>query len=533
MASTKFKERKTPGVYITEVDAFPSSIVGVQTAVPAFIGYTERATINGKSILWQPVKISSMADYEQFFGGGFEPTYKIVDKPDDSDEFDFEVAGNKYLLEPDSNSKFYLYYSMRLFFNNGGGDCYIVSVGGYTDQNNPDGVPVEASKLKEGLDAISDEVGPTMLVVPDATLIAASGILDQPTGTTMPYSEDYNGIMQSMLKQCSELQDRVAILDVYGTDQLTTQSEAYAADLGSLVEQFQAGVGDSGLSFGMGYFPFLKTNVVDANEIDYTNISNRDKLKEILELQANLMYADNNQKRNTVQGYISEVPNDPPNAAAADTLNQNLVNALPVMKQVNAAIAELIGVLPPSGGMAGIFNRNDQNFGVWNAPANQRLSSVLAPSVNLNDEEQGDLNVPLNGKAINVIRAFPSRGTLIWGARTLEGNSQDWRYVQVRRNIIYIEQSISNALDSYVFAPNDGNTWVRVVASASSFLEGLWKQGGVTGATATEAFSVECGRGSTMTAEDIRNGYMIVQVKLSLPRPAEFIELRFQQVMES
>jgi hypothetical protein len=133
---------------------------------------------------------------------------------------------------------------------------------------------------------------------------------------------------------------------------------------------------------------------------------------------------------------------------------------------------------------------------------------------------------------VDAIREFTGRGTVVWGARTLDGNSRDWRYIQVRRTLIYIEQSIKLALDPFVFAANDASTWSTVVSMVSSFLQGLWSQGGLMGATAQEAFSVECGIGSTMTADDVLDGYMIVQVTLQMIRPAEFIEVTFKQKMQ-
>lgn len=169
---------------------------------------------------------------------------------------------------------------------------------------------------------------------------------------------------------------------------------------------------------------------------------------------------------------------------------------------------------------------------MWNAPANVTLSSVTAPTFPITESQQGGLNVPVDGKAVDVLRDFTGRGTVVWGARTLDGNSPDYRYVQVRRTLIYVEQSIKGALQPFVFAANDGKTWVTVVAMVSGFLQGLWNQGGLMGATASEAFSVECGLGSTMTGQDILDGYMIVQVTLQMIRPAEFIELVFKKKME-
>jgi len=160
------------------------------------------------------------------------------------------------------------------------------------------------------------------------------------------------------------------------------------------------------------------------------------------------------------------------------------------------------------------------------------MTSVIGPTINISNEMQEDLNMPLDGKAVDVIRAFPGRGTLVWGTRTLLGNSPDWRYIQIRRTVIYIEQSIKQALMPFVFAANDGKTWSTVVAAVSNFLQQVWSEGGLIGATASEAYSVECGLGSTMTMQDVLDGYMIVEVRLQLVRPAEFIVLTIKQKME-
>jgi uncharacterized protein len=157
---------------------------------------------------------------------------------------------------------------------------------------------------------------------------------------------------------------------------------------------------------------------------------------------------------------------------------------------------------------------------------------VVRPLVLLNDQEQGDYNMPPNGQSISILRALPGRGTVVWGARTLDGNSNDTRYIQVRRTLIYIEQSIKQSLQSFVFAANDAKTWTTVTSMISNFLTTLWQAGGLMGAKPEEAFTVACGVPTTMTGLDVLNGYMIVNVSLQLIRPAEFIELTFTQRMQ-
>ena len=135
----------------------------------------------------------------------------------------------------------------------------------------------------------------------------------------------------------------------------------------------------------------------------------------------------------------------------------------------------------------------------------------------------------IGGKSINVIRPFPGIGTLVWGARTLDGNSQDWRYINVRRTLIMIEQSLKLATRAFVFEPNDSGTWVTLQSMMNNFLFNLWKQGALAGSAPEQAYSVQVGLGVTMTPNDILDGILRVSVKVAIVRPAEFIVITFQQ----
>lgn len=411
-----YKDRKTPGVYITEIPAFATSIVGVATAVPIFIGYTQYAfdPATQEPLYATPVAVGSMTEYTGYFGGAAP------------------------------GGEFNLVSQLALFWGNGGGNCYIVSVGSYwegqTPTTAPDPVPagwtlgtIAASDLLNGVTAAGYAAGPTMTVVPEACL------LDQ---------ADYARVVQAMLEQAGQKQDRVAILDLPGC--------MTASDWPALLA--------------------CQTNLWDA----------------IAPRIANLSYG----------------------AAYG-----------PALTLADGTVA------PPSGAMAGVWTRSDNQSGVWNAPANIALAGVTGPLYDFSNNQQGEFNLPVNGQAIDIIRALPGRGTVVWGARTLDGNSLDYRYIQVRRTLIYIEQSIKLALQTYALAENDATTWSTVIASVSSFLTGLWQQGGLMGAKASDAYTVNCGLGSTMTGGDILNGYMIVAVTLQMIHPAEFIELTFTQTM--
>ena len=179
--------------------------------------------------------------------------------------------------------------------------------------------------------------------------------------------------------------------------------------------------------------------------------------------------------------------------------------------------------------MAGVYTTVDNTRGVWKAPANIGLSGVVSPAVPLSFEQQEDLNVPMDGKAVNAIRSFPGQGTLVWGARTLAGNSNDWRYVNVRRTMIFLEQSIRAAVRAFVFAPNTSSTWITVKGMVDNFLMSQWRAGALVGSTPDSAYQVSVGLGSTMTQEDILDGIMRVTVLVAPSRPAEFIVITIVQ----
>lgn len=541
------KTYTTPGVYVAEKSAFPPSVVGVKTAVPAFIGYTEKAEAGGKPMLLTPIKITSLAEYEEKFGKEYKPTYTITAvKNPATDAYDFRVWNGDdpktydyYTLAPETNNTFNLYNSMRLFYANGGGDCYVVSVGPYTTTTVTGGVAsppvittISATDLTDGLTAIQDQDGPTMLVIPDAVLLTPT----TPGGPEPWVSADYATVVQAMLAQCETLQDRVAVIDVYGSEYLVPPT---SNSVNEVAAAFSGAVGSRGLSYGMAYFPELQTSVVPATQIKYDNFDISDStssgggmLQQILTREANNLYESSNPGR--AKSLIDTINLIAPGNSSHDikTYNDQLTASIPLLAEMEGMLAQEESVLPPSAAAAGVMAYVDRTSGVWSAPANVALASVIQPMVPINDSQQGDLNVPVDGKAIDVVRQFPGRGTLIWGARTLDGNSNDYRYIQVRRTLIYIEQSIKKALNQFVFAPNNGQTWTTVVSTISGFLQGVWSQGGLMGATAGEAFTVQCGLGSTMTGKDILEGYMLVQVTLQLIRPAEFIELTFKQTME-
>ncbi|HEY8401000.1 MAG TPA: phage tail sheath C-terminal domain-containing protein [Cytophagaceae bacterium] len=511
----------TPGVYIEEKNAFPNSVAGIPTAIPAFIGYTEKAVRDGESLINQPVRISSLAEYHAIFGAGVRTTFNI--QYADASNFDFQVDGTSYKLVQDSESRFIMYDSLRLFFANGGSNCYIVSVGTYYQAggshyyNEEEGFEqpsgnklntISKKALEGGITALISEEEPTMVVIPEAIMLEES---------------DCYALQQTMLAHCGyKMKNRFAILDVYKG----TKSRTY--DKNDVITRFREGVGSNFLAYGAAYYPFLNTSIVQNEEVNYKNISNLDILEEILVREAEVS-TDDKKKSEEIKNEVRKI--NQPNADV-ESVNQTLKVISPAFKTIIAKVRNLLNVLPPSAAMAGIYTAVDNTRGVWKAPANTSIASVVSPAVKLTHDDQEDLNLTVTGKSINAIRSFIGEGTIVWGARTLDGNSQDWRYINVRRTLIFIEQSIKYAAKAYVYEPNTANTWVLIKSMISSFLNDLWKLGGLVGSTPEQAYQVEIGLGSTMTPNDILDGIMKITVKVAISRPAEFIVITFQQKMQ-
>lgn len=179
--------------------------------------------------------------------------------------------------------------------------------------------------------------------------------------------------------------------------------------------------------------------------------------------------------------------------------------------------------VPPSGSMAGIYSRSDQVRGVQKAPANEVIRACVGLDVQYNKGEQDILN-PMG---VNLIRSFTGQGIRVWGARTCSSNAL-WKYVNVRRLFIFLEESIKNGTNWVVFEPNDERLWARVQRTIDAFLTRVWRDGALMGSSPSEAFYVNIGR-STMTQDDIDNGRLICVIGVAPVKPAEFVIFRITQ----
>ncbi|MEM6684532.1 MAG: phage tail sheath C-terminal domain-containing protein [Bacteroidota bacterium] len=650
---------KTPGVYVEEIVKFPPSVAQVETAIPAFIGYTEKATNKLPGDLNNiPTRITSLLEYERFFGGARAETSIAVNVHDD-------VDGNRTIQvsQPSAKQPFIMYYSMQLYFANGGGPCYIVSVGRYgsalADGESQVTSIVDAAALKAGLDEVAKVDEPTLLLFPDATNIDA---VDNTT---------FYGLYNDALTQCNKLQDRFTIIDTLSYDG-STSTDPNIANL-------RAGIslGKDFVKYGAAYYPHLETilnysineGVITATHTDlaggspapiaeakakaakdtlegFTSNTVLDDLETTMETAiaavagasgdaaALALVPDVLSAVNAIiahlQNVISEAEklvdagrdaadassnathisavnaavnaldtvitshvrsgivnlegdkdslsaaSDKTEADAAGTSANGNVDALDIAGEIDSKIAAIMTAigdivaaggslgalngktltevatldnatynkiktainnlpmeLPPSSAIAGVYARVDSTRGVWKAPANVGLSYVVKPTVRVTNDIQDGLNVDTTaGKSVNAIRSFTGKGIIVWGARTLAGNDNEWRYVSVRRFFNMVEESVKKASDQFVFEANDANTWVRIRSMIENFLTNQWKAGALAGATTDDAFYVKVGLNQTMTADDILNGIMNVEIGMAVVRPAEFIVLKFSHKMQ-
>ncbi|HRI69569.1 MAG TPA: phage tail sheath subtilisin-like domain-containing protein [Polyangium sp.] len=449
---------KTPGVYVEEISTLPPSVAEVSTAIPAFVGYTEMAPAE------KIARVSTLLEYEQVFGGPSRVTFKVT-----------LTNGIPTAVERTGKSEYFLYHAVSHYFKNGGGACYIVSVGSYADA-------IAKANFAAGITKLEKEDEPTLVIVPEAIGLSVAA--------------DYYEICQASLAHCKKLGDRFAILDVKDGN----------------VGAFREGIGTNYLNYGAAYHPYVQTTLnIAYNDSDVT-------------LSPPVTTGATGSSTGGATGGATPAP---------QTLSNIQLTQTALYQQIKTMLAAERVVLPPSAAMAGIYASVDRDRGVWKAPANVSLSAVIGPTKKITEAEQGDLNVdPTAGKSINAIRAFTGKGTLVWGARTLAGNDNEWRYVSVRRLFITIEESARKATSFAVFEPNDISTWLKVKGMTESYLYGLWERGALAGSTPDAAYFVNVGLGKTMTAQDVLEGRMIVKIGIAAVRPAEFIVLQFTHKLQ-
>lgn len=536
----------TPDSYWEEQTVQPLPVSSGATAVPVFIGYTEKAVDNqGNDLTDALTPVGSLLDYEASFGGPDYPDLEVI----------VDIDGRAEVMSMPATSRL-LYHSIDLYFKNGGGSGYILSLGDYS-------APLRKQDFERALSVLQDEHGPTLILLTDAVNLSV---------------RDYYGLCKSALAQCHELKDRFVILDV--------------KDTRNAVADFRKNIGAGNLGYGAAYYPYLNT-VFDypyheakvfvkhgygifeiKNSIRITYAGPRSDaasvaITDFITGQTDLPCITLDGRSLTVA--VGRGAGSAPSAiiaawekiadpgkfnieisgtgsvflaaqAASFRYVQDLGNLAgdwikvdnpPVYDSVVAALKRNKVVLPPGCAAAAAYSGTDISTGPWKAPANVVLHDVTGPATHINNADQENLNVSPDGKSVNAIRSFANKGTLIWGARTLDGNSNEWRYIPVRRLFIKVENDIRRSTAFSVFEPNNSITWLKLKTMLIAYLDDLWSVGALNGATAEDAYFIKVGLGETMDEEDILEGRLNISVGIAALRPAEFVVMTVTHILQA
>ncbi len=341
-----------------------------------------------------------------------------------------------------------------------------------------------------------------MYICPEATLLSVA---------------DNGTLMQGMLLQAQEMGTAMCIFDVIGG--ANPDPILYTQD----IQTFRDSTGNTGLEYGASYYPFIGTTIMQQPDIDFTNLFGGDTTQ--LAPLLNPPSAPNA----AVAALLEMIQKPPADPMTNSQLQAALLVASPLYSQIVTHVLSSANTLPQA------------------APSRESIPSTTIPTgcgVRLQTSASSGLPAcrfvcRTHSRKRSTLMPFPENrltpfvfqrpGHFDLGARTLDGNSQDWRYVSVRRTMTFLEQSVKLAARQYIFSPNTSDTWLAVKSMITSFLMGVWRSGGLQGSSPADAFQVNVGLGSTMTADDVLNGYLRVSVLVATVRPAEFLVIMFQQ----
>lgn len=500
-----------PGIYIEEIPSTSRTIAAAPTSIAVFIGYSHpfRGAVAENNRWGEAIRIFNFTEYERYFGGLFR-----------SDEIPTHLP-----------------YAVQNFFLNGGSVAYVIGIkpmlttsGVVGDYPNPSGDTGESDDIQfTGLEPVSSIFTLTV------TLDNIQADL-QTADLTVTYGSRAESFRKISLNSASENYINTRVNGVSALIQVAPGGANYGSFASAtkktvvLVSNVTAG---STVELSTGFTDAFDTDG-SLDKVDIFNLMAIPGVSDAGVLAQALAFCE--KKR---AFYIV----DPLSTATADEapMIENEVENVP--KSTNGAIYfpyvtsvdSLTGKsmsLPPSGHVAGVYARTDNNRGVWKAPAG--LETILKNATGVVESgrmTEGRAGV-LNDKGIDAIRTFPDIGTVVFGARTLVSANpafQQWRYVPVRRMALFIEQTLYRNLGWAVFEPNDEPLWLAIRSSIERFMLSLFRQGAFQGSKPSEAFLVKCDS-TTTTQTDIDNGIVNVLVGFCPLKPAEFVIIKIAQL---
>lgn len=568
-------EYLAPGVYVEEFDSGIKAMEGVGTSTGGFIGMAEKGPTAGK-----PVLLTSFADYqrkfgtylperiygstrylpyavEQFFANGGSSCYVMRVEPLSSaaamGNLGFINVTAKNAGSWGNNINFVLRKSIRdkSEILSSAGNIYElkksdnISIGDLVclETTVIKGDEIRIGKVSEAADGkltlewelkVSDDNIKKLMSVMEMDVLIDAGATSEyyekvsfnPNASNyiihklakseivkveMKIDELKSGIMEPLLKKEEDME--IIILSFTGG------SDGAPSDyqkISKLVDKYK----------GDGAIPGKRTGLSAFLEINDVNIMAMPGITEAA-LQLELVsHCENLKDRFAVLDIPGDYRTVDELSSHKESFDTNYAAIYHPWIECYDATTKKAEYFPPSGAVIGIYARTDIQRGVHKAPANEIVKNCTGLSVSYNEAEQGKLNP----KGINLIRALPGQGIRVWGARTCSSDG-NWKYVNVRRLFIYIEESIKKNTNWAVFEPNDAVLWSRVEGTIKVFLTTLWRNGALMGSSPDAAFYVSVGN-TTMTSDDILNGRLICEIGVAPVRPAEFVIFRITQKMQ-
>jgi phage tail sheath protein FI len=518
-----------PGIYIEELPSNSHTITGAPTSITVFIDYSHPfKTISPKTA----VQVFSPSDYERNLGGFFNTPSAYADTQFSS-----------------------LPQAVNQFFLNGGSQAYVVGIPllSYETTDNNFHTFQAPTLTVGGLTFTAREITGDSTVTADAPLVMTVEVANvSKAGDTADVKITYgaqaeifrnvnlvtdnkNAAFSNNIKNRigTELNPVSALVEINSSFALPSTFTAASQHFGPTITV------PAGLTFKQFFNP---QNFIDV----FAQDSDLDKLP-IFNLMVLPGVTDNSvlsQALAFCERKRAFVILDPPSNDTADPatnyigdyvgtvpLSPNGALYFPFLKATDPLTNQVVN-LPPSGYVAGIYSKTDQNRGVWKAPAGLETTLLNTSGVvdtgRMNDNRQGTLN-PIG---VNCLRSFPGSGTVVFGARTLvtaDPAFEQWRYVPVRRTALFIEQTLYNNLTWVMFEPNDEPLWVAIRTSIENFMLALYRQGAFQGSTPSLAFQVVCDN-TTTTQDDINNGIVNIIVAFAPLKPAEFVIVKIAQL---
>lgn len=498
-----------PGVYIEEVPSGVRTIVGVATAITAFVGSANRGPTN------EPQRISNFGDFERTFGG------------------------------VDVNSM--LSYAVQQFFLNGGSDAVIVRVANTSDavkaKIDAGGLQLQAAgegnwgnRLRATVDHKTRDPNDTRLFNLLVQEIAKNAdgkefaVLTE-SFRNVSVDPDSPRFVQTIVDQESQLLDVVAGGVPAGQSPGDGAYDAQNGADGSPIRDVDVRGTEADRS---GIFSLEKTDLFNILCIPPLK---RDQSPELDTIAAAGAYClkrraiylvDPEIGKNTVKNGTDRV--EAVRNAIGNVNARNAAFFFPNLRMPDERKENRLQEFVPSGSVAGVMAVTDQQRGVWKSPAGIEagLVGVRELSFRMTDDDNGQLNP----EGVNCIRNFPVYGTVVWGSRTLLGSDRlasEWKYLAVRRTTLFIEESLFRGTKWVVFEPNDEPLWAEIRLNVGAFMQNLFRQGAFQGKSPREAYFVRCGSDTT-TQNDINLGIVNIEVGFAPLKPAEFVIIKIQQM---